>query len=132
MARVSDLLSSLKRNNVQLPTTLDRQVHDLSTGERVLEPENPIKQERTMRKVNYENVRDQMDRWLPIVKLNREKEHLNFTERSNSNMRVNFFPSNQSNPLSDRIEKELAGMNMASAKQLISTEEKQMEKLDPE
>lgn len=85
-----------------------------------------------MRRVGYDNVKEQMDRWLPIVKLNREKEQLNFTERNNNNARVNFFPSNQSNPLAERIERELAGLNVASQRQLITTEEKQLERLDPE
>ena len=133
MAKVNDLLSSLKRNNVQLASTLDRQVLDLGLNtQNVLEPESTVKQERNLRRVGYDNAKEQMDKWLPIVKLNREKEHLNFTERSNSNVRVNFFPSNQNNPLSDRIEKELAELNMASQKQLITTEEKQLERLDPE
>lgn len=48
-----------------------------------------------------------MDKWLPIVKVNREKEHLNFVAKHHDQTRVTFFPTNDTNPLSSRVAGEL-------------------------
>jgi U3 small nucleolar RNA-associated protein 14 len=104
-AKVHELLQSLKKKNVHVPATLDKQVTEIvDTTGKMRMPESRAKQEKMLRQVNYGNVQMSMDRWLPVVKLNREKDQLNFTEKVNNNVRVNFFPSNSKTPLTERIE----------------------------
>ena len=65
--------------------------------------QSKAKEEHAYRKANYEVVNTKMDKWVPIIKVNREKQHLDFTQKSNNQVRVTFFPSNDSNPLTKRI-----------------------------
>lgn len=130
---VQELMLSLKRNSMALPGTLEKQMAELDTSTGKLQlPESRRKQEKTLRQVNYQNVRESMDKWLPVVKLNREKDHLNFTAKSSSNVRVNFFPSNSKSALTERIESELQNLKVGSEKQLTEQEQKTLASMPPE
>lgn len=69
---------------------------------------------------------------MPIIKVNREKEHLDFTQKSNNQVRVTFFPSNDTNPLTKRIESKLNNIGVGSESQLQKQEQRILEALDPE
>ena len=73
-----------------------------------------------------------MDKWVPIIKVNREKQHLDFTQKPNNQARVNFFPSNDDNFLSKRIDHKLNIIGVGSEAQLIKQEEKILDNLEPE
>lgn len=132
-ANLEQLLSSLKTHQLPVASTLDRQLQELADpSDKLRQPESRRKQEKALRQVNYQQVQQSMDRWLPVVKLNREKDHLNFTEKTSNNVRVNFFPVGVKNELTDRIEGELRRLQVASEKQLVAKEEQTLNTLPPE
>lgn len=57
--------------------------------------ELPLKKQLELkRESTYRNTQQEMDKWIGIVKLNREKESLNFAKKERDNAAtINFFPS---------------------------------------
>jgi len=51
----------------------------------LLEPDSSLKQERVDRKVNYKLVKDDVAKWIPIIKRAREADHLDFTHKQEGN-----------------------------------------------
>lgn len=49
-----------------------------------MEPESSIKQERTERKANYKINKDDVSKWIPIIKRAREADHLDFSNKKSA------------------------------------------------
>lgn len=73
-----------------------------------------------------------MDKWVGIIKVNREKESLNFTQKEIGNLNVNFFPAQPINDFHKKLESKLQSMNVESQKAVLKHEEAVLEKVDPE
>lgn len=66
--------------------------------------------------------KEDMDKWVGIVKVNREKESLNFTTKDVGNMNVNFFPTTPVSDFHKKMEAKLTSMNMQSQKSVMKHE----------
>jgi hypothetical protein len=65
-----------------------------------------------------------MDKWIGIVKLNRERETLNFVKHEKDNAaNVSFFPSKPISRLQGRLDEELKGLSVASGRDILKSEE---------
>ncbi len=51
------------------------------------------KQNSMLRETNYQTAKEDLDKWVGIVKLNREKESLNFVPKNKYDAKINFVSS---------------------------------------
>lgn len=73
------------------------------------------KQLEIKRSSTYRATQEEGDKWIGIVKLNREKESLNFAKREKDNAAsVTFFPSTPLNDFHNKIEGQLKQMEIQS------------------
>ena len=63
-----------------------------------------------------------MDKWVGIVKVNREKESLNFVNKDQDEVNINFFPQKPVNNFQKIIDAKLSKMNLQSQKALLKEE----------
>jgi U3 small nucleolar RNA-associated protein 14 len=73
-----------------------------------------------------------MDKWIGIVKLNREKPSLNFEHKDANSCNVNFLAIEPNNEFHRKIENKLQSMNIQSQKMVLKHEDAILEKVDPE
>lgn len=75
--------------------------------------------------------KEEMDKWVGIVKMNREKQTLNFEQKDIGNLNVNFFPAQPINDFQKKLESKLSRMNVQSQKSVLKHEDAVLEKVDP-
>lgn len=75
--------------------------------------------------------KEEMDKWVGIVKMNREKQTLNFEQKDVGNLNVNFFPAQPINDFQKKLESKLSRMNVQSQKSVLKHEDAVLEKVDP-
>lgn len=74
-----------------------------------------------------------MDKWVGIVKLNREKDTLNLVKKDKDNAaNVNYFKTTPMNEFHSKIEKQLKEMEIPSEKAVMKREEETLAKLSKE
>ena len=96
--------------------------------------ELPLKKQLQLkRESTYRNTQQEMDKWIGIVKLTREKDTLNFVKNERDNAaQVGFFPSAPLNDFHAKLEGQLKSMEISSQGQVMKKEEAALEKLSPE
>lgn len=76
------------------------------------------------RESTYRNTQHEMDKWVGIVKLNREKDTLNLVKNEKGDgANVNFFPAAPINDFHKRIEGQLKQMEVECQQTVIRKEE---------
>lgn len=55
-----------------------------------------------------------MDKWVGVVKMNREKESLNFGKNEKDIARVNFFPNKPISEFHKKVNEQLTNLNLQS------------------
>lgn len=71
-----------------------------------------------------------MDKWVGIVKHNREKETLDLTHKDKDNAaNISFLPSKPISTLHKKIEQQLQSMDLSSQKAVMKKEEEALAKL---
>ena len=60
-----------------------------------------------------------MDKWVGIIKVNREKESLNFYQKDIGNLNVNFFSAEPINEFHKKLENKLESMNVHNQKSVL-------------
>ena len=73
-----------------------------------------------------------MDKWVGIVKLNREKETLDLTQKYKDDSNVGFLPSAPVSNLHKKIEGQLQQLELTNQKAVIKKEEEVLSKLTKE
>ncbi|KAL4466815.1 hypothetical protein ABPG74_010412 [Tetrahymena malaccensis] len=133
---ISSLLSKIQGNDEQENAqNLKKQLEDLEKRSKLLhEPESFVKQERAERKINYKIIQDDVAKWIPIIKRAREADHLDFTEKTQDNMRINAISGDElkKNKIALSIEQKLQQFNLKTEKQIKAKEIELLEKLDPQ
>jgi U3 small nucleolar RNA-associated protein 14 len=82
------------------------------------------KQLEIKRESTYRTTQQEGDKWIGIVKLNREKDSLNFAKHERDNAAsVTFFPSTPLNDFHNRIEGQLKQMEIQSQGAVLKKEE---------
>jgi U3 small nucleolar RNA-associated protein 14 len=72
------------------------------------------------RESTYRNTQQETDKWIGIVKLNREKDTLNLVKKDKDNAAsINFFPSTPISQLQHKIEGKLQQMSVSSQKSVM-------------
>ena len=99
-------------------------------------PLSAVKQQRIQRKVNYDKNKQNTAKWLNQVKKNRESEYVDYTIEENrtngatlASMATEYEPKDD---LEQEIQKALAKDGLASEKDIIEKEQKDLLQLDPE
>ncbi|EAR84778.1 Utp14p (macronuclear) [Tetrahymena thermophila SB210] len=133
---ISGLLSKIQGNDEQENAqNLKKQLEDLEKRSKLLhEPESFVKQERAERKINYKIVQDDVAKWIPIIKRAREADHLDFTQKTQDNLRINAISGDElkRNKIAMSIEQKLQQLNLKTEKQIKAKEIELLEKLDPQ
>lgn len=86
--------------------------------------ELPLKKQlQIKRESTYRVTQEEGDKWIGIVKLNREKDTLNFAKHEKDNAAsVTFFPSTPLNDFHNKIEGQLKQMELQSQSAVIKKE----------
>ncbi|KAL4509994.1 hypothetical protein ABPG72_010187 [Tetrahymena utriculariae] len=133
---ISSLLAKIQGNDEQENAqNLKKQLEDLEKRSKLLhEPESFVKQERAERKINYKIIQDDVAKWIPIIKRAREADHLDFTEKTQDNLRINAISGDElkKNKIAMSIEQKLQQFNLKTEKQIKAKEIELLEKLDPQ
>lgn len=75
------------------------------------------------RESTYRTTQQEGDKWIGIVKLNREKDSLNFVKREKDNAaNVAYFPSTPLSPFHNKIEQQLKSLQLQSQSAVIKKE----------
>lgn len=73
-----------------------------------------------------------MDKWIGIIKINREKETINFVSVNRDNASaVSFIPPQGVSAFQKKVDDQLSKLNLKSEKAIMQSEESILDKLDP-
>ncbi|KRX05116.1 hypothetical protein PPERSA_06750 [Pseudocohnilembus persalinus] len=95
---------------------LRKQMDDIKKKQLLQEPTSLRAQEKQERQANYSLVKTDMNKWISIIKRNREASHLDFTSKENfDNMRVNtIMGKDLAHPIAKGVEDVLKESNQES------------------